>query len=238
MPPETSKKSPDRGRSRGADPARLLADGIRALDIQLPAGAPDRLLRYLAELSKWNAAFNLTAVRAPEAMVVRHLLDSLATLPVADALLDGRKAPAVLDIGSGAGLPAIPLAIARPQWRVVALDSNGKKTRFMRHAQRTLGLEGFAVVEGRCEDYRPEAAFDVLVSRAFAALGEFLRLSAHLGAPGAYWLAMKGRLDNEEMKGLPEDFELQRIVELQVPQLDEQRHVLVAARRAMSGGAA
>lgn len=180
------------------------------------------LLRYLGELVLWNKAYNLTAVREPVEMVARHLLDSLTLLPH----VSGR----VADVGTGAGLPGVPLAIANPGLHVTLLDSNGKKTRFLRHAQRTLALTNVDVVEARAESFRPEQPYDCIVSRAFGSLDEFLAATAHLGAASARWVAMKGKLDAKEIAVLPAGFEVRESRRLTVPGLDEERHVVIAAR--------
>jgi len=200
-----------------------LAAGARELQVELPDPAQRKLLDYLGELGKWNAAYNLTAVREPAAMVTRHLLDSLALLPFVSA---GRA----LDVGSGAGLPGIPLAIARPALAVALLDSNGKKARFLRHAQRALDLANVEVIEARAEGLRPDAPFDAVLARAFGSLAEFLLATAHLGAPGAHWLAMKGKLDDKELKDLPKGFVVKDVIPLKVPGLDEARHLIRVVR--------
>lgn len=179
-----------------------------------------RLLAYLAELERWNAAYNLTAVRDPLDMVSRHLLDSLAIHPY----VRGR----MLDVGSGPGLPGIPLAIVQPELAVTTLDSNGKKARFMRHAVRALGLANVEVVEARVEDWRPAAPFDCVVSRAFASLTEFFEKTAHLVAPGGEWVAMKGKLDGRERAEVPARHRLGETIRLNVPGLAEERHVVIA----------
>jgi 16S rRNA (guanine527-N7)-methyltransferase len=201
--------------------ARLLA-GLVALKLD-PALAPP-LLAYLGQLVRWNEAYNLTSVRDPADMVTRHLLDSLAVAPFAR----GR----VLDVGSGAGLPGIPLAIAAPALHVTLLDSNGKKTRFLRHVQRTLALGNVEVVEARAEHHVPQAPFDTIISRAFGSLADFLQATAHLGAPGGVWVAMKGKLDPREAAAIPARFETRETRRLSVPGLAEERHALVLATRA------
>ena len=153
-------------------------------------------------------------------MVTRHLLDSLTVLP----LVRGR----VLDAGAGAGLPGLVLAIVQPDLAVTTLDSNGKKARFMRHAARTLGLANVEVIEGRVETYQPTAAFDCVVSRAFASLTDFFAQTAHLLAPGGQWVAMKGKLDTGELAAIPANIELRETHRLRVPGLDEDRHALIA----------
>ncbi|HWU69300.1 MAG TPA: 16S rRNA (guanine(527)-N(7))-methyltransferase RsmG [Stenotrophobium sp.] len=208
------------------DPSRRLLDaGIRELGFSLPAGAVQRLLDYQAELLKWNAAYNLTAIRAPEQMVTRHLLDSLALLPLVP---HGPASARLLDVGSGAGLPGIVLALADPALQVVTLDSNGKKARFMRHAVRTLGLDNVEVAEARVEVWRPAVPFDGIVSRAFASLADFFDKTAHLLAPGGQWLAMKGKLDAAEMAGIPANIIIRETHRLRVPGLNEDRHVVMA----------
>lgn len=208
--------------------ARLLLAGLEKLG--LDAGAAPALLAYLAELRKWNRAYNLSGVRNEAEMVTRHLLDSLAVLPaLADAGLavSGQR---LIDVGSGAGLPGLVLAIAAPRLQVTVLDSSGKKARFMRHAQRTLALSNAEVVEARAEDHAPGAPYDYVISRAFAALGDFLHATAPLGAANGKWLAMKGKLDRDEQDDLPEGFEIVDVKPLTVPGLNEARHLVIAAR--------
>ncbi len=213
---------------RSADPAVLLEQGLSQLKLDPALCAP--LLAYLAELEKWNAAYNLTAVRDPVEMVTRHLLDSLAVLPA----IEGLGVSRMLDVGSGAGLPGIPLAIARPRWHVALLDSNGKKARFLRHAVRTLGLVNASVIEGRVEapdePTREEPPYDGIISRAFSSLGEFLTLTEPLLAEGGHWLAMKGRVDDNEAASIPPFASSPRVVRLQVPGLREERHLVICAR--------
>ncbi len=200
--------------------AQTLEAGLAALALPAPLSAA--LLAYLEELEKWNAAYNLTAIRDAREMVTRHLLDSLVMhLYVKDPLLD---------VGSGAGLPGIPLALALPDLQVTVLDSNGKKARFLRHAVRALKLPNVAVVEARVEDYHPAQPFAAITSRAFASLGDFFRLTTHLLAPDGQWLAMKGKLDDSEMQNLPAGVGIVDIKALKVPGLAEARHLVVAAR--------
>jgi 16S rRNA (guanine527-N7)-methyltransferase len=204
---------------RSSPEARLLA-GLVALRLDPALAGP--LLKYLGELVLWNKAYNLTAVRDPAEMVTRHLLDSLVVLPH----VSGR----VVDAGTGAGLPGIPLALANPALQVTLLDSNGKKARFLRHAQRTLEIGNVDVAEARAEAFRPAAPYDCVISRAFASLREFLEMTAHLGADRGRWLAMKGKLDRPELDDLPAGFRVEQSMPLQVPGLDEQRHLVVVQR--------
>lgn len=206
---------------QAVDPLRAsLEAGLAALG--LPAPLSIALLAYLDELQKWNAAYNLTAVREPGEMVTRHLLDSLVMHPYVRGPL--------LDVGSGAGLPGIPLAIARPELQVTVLDSNGKKARFLRHAVRALKLGNVKVVEARVEDYQPARPFAAVTSRAFASLRDFFSLTAHLLAADGQWLAMKGKLDPQETQDLPAGVGIVDIKPLQVPGLAEARHLVIAAR--------
>ena len=179
-----------------------LAAGIVALDLSLPEGAEAKLLAYLALLDKWNRVYNLTAVRDVERMVSHHLLDSLAVVPF---YLGGEpKWVSVLDVGSGGGLPGIPLAIARPGLQVTLIDSIAKKTAFLLQAKAELGLENLRVVTSRVEGFRPDAPFDVITSRAFSDLKLFVTLTRHLLKPGGCWMAMKGLIPHEEIDTLPD----------------------------------
>ncbi len=193
--------------------------GVRALKLDLSPEVQQRLLDYRTELEKWNAAYNLTAVRSPSEMISRHLLDSLTVLP----LVRGR----VLDVGAGAGLPGLVLAIANPELQVTVLDSNGKKARFMRHAQRHLKLENAQVAESRAQDWQAPG-YDVVVSRAYADLSDFFQSTAHLLAPGGQWLAMKGKLAPAELAAVPAAVTIRETHRLLVPGLKEDRHAVLA----------
>ena len=182
----------------------------------LPESVPARLIEYLELLVKWNKAFNLTAVRDPAEMVSKHLLDSLAVLPyIGDGL--------IADVGSGAGLPGIPLAHARPQTRFVLLDSNGKKTSFLNQAKRLLKLDNVEVVNQRVEDYRPELYFDAVIARAYADTRLILKSTAHLHQPTTRILVMQGKLD--ETINDPA-YVLRRAYKLDIYGLDAERHLL------------
>lgn len=193
-----------------------LAPGLAALKITLPAESEARLLEFVELLMRWNQAYNLTAVRDPAEMVVKHLLDSLAVLPYVT------RGP-VEDVGAGAGLPGIPLAIALPDTRFILLDSNGKKTRFMTQAAASLKLRNVEVVQARAEGYRPVEPFATVLSRAFASLGEFLKLAGHGCAAGGRLLAMKGAHPKDELQGLPPGFRVLGVHPLKVPGLDAER---------------
>jgi 16S rRNA (guanine527-N7)-methyltransferase len=205
------------------DLRRLLGNGIATLGLHLDDSAIERLLAYRALLERWNGAYNLTAVRDPAQMVVRHLLDSLAVLPYV-------RGTSLADLGTGAGLPGIPLAIAAPQRQVLLVDSNGKKVRFLREAIRTLQLANVSAVQSRVEAVR--GTFDCITARAFASLGDMLGLGGHLLAADGIWLAMKGRAADEELTGVPPAFRVVATHALAVPGLDAERHLLVLARTA------
>jgi 16S rRNA (guanine527-N7)-methyltransferase len=198
---------------------QAITDGCEQLNLPLPAGAVARMVAYLALLERWNRAYNLTAVREPEAMVVRHLLDSLSILP-------WLKGPRVLDVGSGAGLPGIPLALARPQEEFCLLDSNGKRTRFLTQAVAELRLTNVSVVRSRVEDYQPVTLFNSVVSRAFATLVDLVADAGRLCAPEGRLLAMKGIFPDDELARLPTGYRVVGVYPLQVPHLDAERHLV------------
>lgn len=194
-----------------------LSQGLQALDIELDDATQAKLLDYLALLQKWNKVHNLTAVRDPNDMVTLHLLDSLSVLPHI-------KLGRLLDVGSGAGLPGIPLAIVRPDLQVTVMDSNHKKASFMRQAKAVLGIGNLEVTCGRVEEFRPQHKFDMVISRAFSDLAEFMRLTSHLCAEGGVWLAMKGVYPHEELAQVHGRNAV--VVPLTVPGLEAQRHLV------------
>jgi len=196
-----------------------LHQGISGIGLDLTPIAEAQLLKYLQLLAKWNQAYNLTAVRDPEKMVTRHLLDSLVIEPYL-------KGPRVLDIGTGPGLPGIPLALARPDLSFTLLDANAKKTRFVTQAIGELGLKNAEVVQNRVENYRPSVKFDTLISRAFAGIADMLALARHLCAPHGRFLAMKGTYPEEELAAVPADFATE-VVALTVPDLEAERHLVI-----------
>lgn len=203
--------------------AAQLAQGIAQLGLSLPPGTQDRLLNYLALVKKWNQVYNLTAVRDPSKMVSQHLLDCLAVVPHVSAAT-------VLDVGSGAGLPGIPLALALPQTQVTLLDSNQKKAAFLRQAAIELGLNNAAVECVRVETWRPECLFELVISRAVSDLAEYVKLAAHLVAAGGTLAAMKGVYPTEELARLPRAFRLRAAHALSVPGLRAARHLLLFER--------
>ncbi|HEX7817630.1 16S rRNA (guanine(527)-N(7))-methyltransferase RsmG [Dyella sp.] len=199
-----------------------LESGMTALGLQLPADAIERLLDYQALLQRWNATYNLTAVRDPGDMIAKHLLDSLAIVPYV-------RGTSLADLGTGPGLPGIVLAIAAPGREVLLVDSNGKKVRFLREAIRSLKLEGVRAVQSRVEAV--EGQFDCITARAFASLEDMLGWGGHLLAPGGLWLAMKGKRPDDELPGIPPGFTLRATHVLQVPGVEGERHVLELAHR-------
>jgi 16S rRNA (guanine527-N7)-methyltransferase len=198
-----------------------LAEGIAALGLSLPEGAEDRLAAYLALLVKWNKVYNLTAIRDPQEMVTHHLLDSLAVLPVLQKSALAGRCVRLADIGSGAGLPGLVLAIARPDWSITSVEAVEKKAAFQRQAKIELGLDNVAIHCGRVEELRD--TFDAAISRAFASLADFVGFAGHI-AP-CLW-AMKGVYPADELAALPAGWRLAASEELSVPGLGAQRHLL------------
>lgn len=199
---------------------QCLARGIVQLLPQAGADLVERQLRYLELLQHWNRTFNLTAVRAPLDMVIRHVLDSLTVHPYV-------RGERVLDVGSGAGLPGIPLALASPERSVVLLDSNGKKIRFLRQAVAELALPNVTVVQDRAERFRPARPFDTVIARAFADLPALLRIARPLLAPAGRVLAMKGREPGAELLRLAGEDVAWWCHRLEVPGLAAERCLIV-----------
>jgi 16S rRNA (guanine527-N7)-methyltransferase len=201
-----------------------LTRGIEQLDLELSVDKTTRLLQYLALLDKWNKKFNLTAVRDPRDMVIRHLLDSLATLPY----LDNKS---IIDVGTGAGLPGLVIAICKPELGITLLDTNGKKTRFLQQVVMEMQLNNVSVVQSRVESYSPEHLFDRIISRAFTALDNMVDWCQHFLAPHGEFLAMKGAYPEPGQKPLPSPWQVKETITLNVPYLDEQRHLVRITRR-------
>jgi 16S rRNA (guanine527-N7)-methyltransferase len=203
--------------------AAQLSDGIEVLGLALPRETQTRMLQYLALIRKWNQVHNLTAVREPEAMLVRHLLDSLAILPHV-------VGPRIADVGSGAGLPGIPLALARPEWSVTLVETNHKKTAFLQQARIELNLKNVEVMAERVENFQSADGFDIVISRAFSDLADFASLAGHLCAPGnggGRLVAMKGVYPHEELAQLPAQFMVEKILPVTVPGLEAERHLVL-----------
>lgn len=202
-------------------PAEELRHGVAKLGIALSDEAQRKLLDYLELLRKWNEVYNLTAIRDPHQMVSHHLLDSLAVLP---HLWPGKW----LDVGCGAGLPGLVLAVAQPGWQFSLLDSNSKKTSFVQQAVIELGLKNVSVYCARVEEWQPDARFDGIISRAFSELGDFLRSTHHLMAPQGRWAALKGS-PQQELAGMPDGCRVERVIPLEVPGLHAARSLVIVS---------
>lgn len=201
-----------------------LQSGIAALGLDISAAAQDRLLAYVDLLKKWNKTYNLTALRDEEKMIVHHLLDSLTLLPHIEGV------QTMLDVGSGGGQPGIPAAVCRPDVQITLLDANTKKTAFLQQAVIELGLENVRVVSGRVEAVSDVRA-DVITSRAFAELADFVSWTGHLLKDGGYWAAMKGVYPQEEIGRLPAGVFVEKVVKADVPDLDAERHIAIIRKR-------
>lgn len=196
--------------------SRLLADaGISLTDHQ-----KNQLIAYVDMLHKWNKAYNLTSVRDPNEMLVRHILDSIVVAPH----LQGER---FIDVGTGPGLPGIPLAIVLPQAHFTLLDSLGKRVRFLRQVQHELKLDNIAPVQSRVEEFPSEPPFDGVISRAFASLNDMVSWCHHLPGQNGHFYALKGLVPEDEIASLPAEFSVEEIVKLRVPQLDGERHLVV-----------
>ena len=203
------------------DPVEILDAGSEGLlGRRLTTSERDRMLAYLQLLQRWNAAYNLTAIRDPLEMVTRHLLDSLAILPWVTA-------GPVLDAGTGAGLPGIPLAILCPELQFTLLDSAGKKVRFLRQVKRELELGNIQPLQARLETHLPPQPYGIIISRAFASLQDFAAASRQLMSENTQLLAMKGRDPEDECKDLPDWIKVDSVQQLVVPGLQQQRHLVM-----------
>ena len=196
-----------------------MLEQAKAMGLTLSAPAVGKLDLLMQLLAKWNRVYNLTAIRDETKWVSHHLLDSLSIVTI---LPEGR----LIDVGSGGGFPGLPIAVANPDRNVVLLDSSQKKTAFLRHAVVEMGLENVSVETIRVEEYKPETAFQVVVSRAFSSLLEFVRLTRHLCSNSGRLLAMKGVFPEKELKHLPSE-SVDKVVALSVPTLDAQRHAVL-----------
>jgi 16S rRNA (guanine527-N7)-methyltransferase len=201
-----------------------LACGIAALGLDLPHPAQQRLLTFAALLAKWNRVYNLTALREESQMVTHHLLDSLSVLPHLEA-------GAIADIGTGGGLPGIPMAIARPDLQVALVETSHKKASFLQQAKIELGLDNATIVNDRVEQWQPDTRPEAVISRAFSDIADFVRLTGHLVGTAGRWYAMKGVHPHDELVQLPDGFHAAKVIALQVPGLDAARHLIVIERR-------
>jgi 16S rRNA (guanine527-N7)-methyltransferase len=203
--------------------AAKLTAGLRTLGVPLEPATQEKLLAYIALIAKWNRVYNLTAIREPERMLSHHVLDSLAALPHVDG-------PAIADVGSGGGVPGIPLALARPDWRVTLIESNHKKTAFLRQAAIELALGNADIREERAEAVMPRGDYDTVIARAFSDLTELAAAAAPLLRPGGKLVAMKGVYPYEEIAALREGCRVENVVSLEVPGVDAERHLVIMRR--------
>lgn len=221
---------------RASDLDLRLAKGADGLGLRLRPEDRDRLLAFLQLIAQWNRVYNLTALKGPEEMFTHHLLDCLAVVPALDHRLAATKSPRLLDVGAGAGLPGVVLAALRPTWSVTCIDAVAKKASFIRQAAGELGLPNLTSVHGRVEQPATlvEQRFDLIVSRAFASLADFVQLTRHTLARDGNWAAMKAHLTEEEVAAVPADVEMFHVEHLCVPELDAERR-LVWLRPRMTG---
>jgi 16S rRNA (guanine527-N7)-methyltransferase len=206
------------------DERAALVEGARQLQVELDDGAAQALLRLLDELQRWNRAYNLTAIDDRAQMLTHHLLDSLSVARFV-------QGSTLMDVGTGAGFPGLPLALIAPRRRCVLIDSNGKKQRFVAHAARTLGLANVEALHARAEEVRPTQPFDTVVARACAALPQLLEWVAPLCGPHTRVLAMKGKVPETEIAAVAAPWRIETVVPLQVPGLNEERHLVIAGCR-------
>jgi 16S rRNA (guanine527-N7)-methyltransferase len=209
--------------------SKVLADGIKELSLDLDEKQHEQLLDYLALLFKWNSVYNLTSVRDPMQMVTHHLLDSLAAVPAFDG------AQNVLDVGAGGGLPGIVLAIARPDMKVSLIDTVHKKTAFLKQVKAELALANVTVYTAKVQDVQVPKQFDVITSRAFADLSDFVNWSGQLLAEGGKFIALKGVAPPDEQERLPGEWKVSELRPLQVPGLDAERHLVFIERSGQTG---
>ena len=195
---------------------QILQNGIQQLQLSLTAPMQQKLIDYVLLLHKWNKTYNLTAIQAPEEMIIRHILDSLAIVPY----IHGQR---ILDVGSGAGLPGIPLALALPHLLVVLLDSNSKKIRFLTHARAMLQIDNIEIVAERAEKYQPAQKFDTIITRAVTSLPNIIAKTKHLYNDGGCLIAMKGKYPTQELQEIHESAIVHKI---SVPGLEAQRHLI------------
>lgn len=204
-------------------PEAALAAGIEALGLVIAPARQELLLTYVSLLAKWNAVYNLSAIRSEPEMLSHHVLDALAIVP---HLPDGR----LLDVGSGAGLPGIPIAVANEARQITLLDSNRKKAAFLQQAVIELGLTNATVHSARVETWRPDQTFEVITSRAFAEVGEFVARTRHLLAESGVFAAMKGVFPRTEIERLPDEFRVRSVEHLTVPGVNAERHLVLVER--------
>ncbi|WP_394132284.1 16S rRNA (guanine(527)-N(7))-methyltransferase RsmG [Shewanella maritima] len=205
--------------------SELLRGYLAEMNISATEQQQSQLVGFVEMLNKWNKAYNLTSVRDPKQMLVRHVMDSLAVSP----FLEGKR---FIDVGTGPGLPGIPLAIMNPDKEFVLLDSLGKRIRFQKQVKFELKIDNIQSVESRVEAYTPEQGFDAVLSRAFASIEDMLTWCHHLPAQNGQFYALKGQLSEQELDNMPAGFSLLQTIALQIPTLDEQRHLLKIIKQA------
>ncbi|WP_299598158.1 16S rRNA (guanine(527)-N(7))-methyltransferase RsmG [uncultured Microbulbifer sp.] len=205
-----------------------LQKAAEQLDLNLTDEQQDKLLAYLDLFARWNSAYNLSAVRDPAEMLERHIIDSLSVVNLCGTS-DEDRSP-LIDVGSGGGLPGIPLAIIHPERPISLLDSNGKKSRFQFQVASQLKLANINVVNQRVEAYQPDTRYAGVVSRAFASLADMVSGSEHLLAPGGRFYAMKGKIPEDELSALPKGIKVEQLHALRVPGCDAERHLIVLTR--------
>jgi 16S rRNA (guanine527-N7)-methyltransferase len=193
---------------------------LKAANISLSDQQKQQLVAYVALLDKWNKAYNLTSVRDPQQMLIRHIMDSIVVEPH----LQGER---FIDVGTGPGLPGVPLAIVRPQSHFTLLDSLGKRVRFLRQVKHELGLTNIEPVQSRVEDFPAEPGFDGVISRAFASIGDMVSWCHHLPGREGRFYALKGVQPDDEIAALPVPFAVEKIIRLQVPELEGERHLVI-----------
>jgi 16S rRNA (guanine527-N7)-methyltransferase len=203
-----------------------LVSGATCLGLSLTASQTNKLLDYLFLIQKWNRAYNLTAIREPEEMLNLHLLDSLSICSLVSQRAQGNR---LLDVGTGAGLPGVVLAILNPDFQIALLDTNGKKCRFLNQVRIELGLKNIEVIHERVEKYQPQTHFDVILSRAFATLKDMTDNAVHLLTDGGRFLAMKGRYPQQELDELDQQFSFEKAYPLQIPGLEVERFLIEIA---------
>ena len=208
---------------QAAELTAQLISGLAELGQPVSDKQTQQLIQYLLLLQRWNSRYNLTAIKSPQQMLIRHVLDSLA-------VVRHIKGHSFLDVGTGAGLPGIPLAIMNPSHRVDLLDSNGKKTRFLFQVKLELGLTNTSVIKTRVESHQDETGYEGILSRAFSSLSEMLDTTQHLLAPKGKFYAMKGKILDTELSQLPKNYNVEALVPLVVPGLSEERHLVIIER--------
>lgn len=197
----------------------VLQTCLKNCELDVSAAQQIQLIRYVLLMHKWNKAYNLTSVREPQDMVIKHIVDSIVVAPFLDETT-------YIDVGTGPGLPGIPLAIMCPNKHFILLDSLGKRVRFMKQVAYELKIDNIQPIQSRVEDYTPQVKIDGVLSRAFASLKDMLHWCQHLVDSHGVFLALKGQLPTDELNGLPSQFRLQETIKLDVPGLEGERHII------------